>query len=248
MSRPRPPQHGEAGSGQPDTPMSSSASAVHDEHVAWKRGGYARDEDDEYAGFHIEFDDEVTEIELAGAEAGDAADVVAGRPASRWSRIPLRYRATAVAAALVLVGGSVAAVQLDSAARQRARGRFTLAVVEDRYLPLISQVGLDLALTLVNHGPAQVTVVFFEASQPGLRLDFYPVKVPLPVGKPYAFHLVGVFDCQGATTAQASTVEVTVSGQSGISSVTLGLKPGSAPPTGWQSQRSVFCASPDAFV
>ena len=223
---------------------------MHDEHVAWKRGGHAPDEDDEYAGFHIEFDDEVTEIELAGAEAeaGAAADVVAGRPASRWSRIPLRYRVAALTAALVLVGGSVTAVQLDSAARRRAAERFTLAVVDDRYLPLISQVGLDLALTLVNHGPALVTVVFLEASQPGLRLDFYPVKVTLPVGKPYAFHLVGVFDCQGAASAHASTVEVTVSGQSGISSVTLELKPGSVPPAGWQSQRSVFCASPNEFV
>jgi len=119
-------------------------------------------------------------------------------------------------------------------------------VVDDSYQPAISQVGLNLSLTLVNQGPALVTVVFLQVSQPGLRLAFYPVMVALPVSKPFAFTLVGVFDCQGAATADASTVVVTVSSQTGISSVTLGLKPGSVPPKGWQDQRSAFCASSNA--
>jgi hypothetical protein len=237
---------------------------VHDEHVAWRRGGRARGQDDQYSGLSIEFDDEDTEASSTGTDAGadtgtdagteaTAADgappseVVAGQPASRWSRIPLRHRVTAVAAVLVLAVGSVVAVRLELAARQRAREQFALAVVDDRYQPAISQVGLNMALTLVNHGPAMVTVDFLQVSQPGLRLAFYPVQVPLPVGKPFAFTLVGVFDCQGTVptvaAADASTVEVTVSSQTGISSVTLGLKPGSVPPKGWQDQRSAFCAT-----
>jgi hypothetical protein len=220
--------------------------------VAWKRGGHAPDEDDEYAGFHIEFDEDVTELEFEENDPGDAPELVAGRPASRWSRVPLRYRVTAVASALVLIAGSVTAVQLVSAARRRASERFTLAVVNDHYQPFISQVGLDLALTLVNRGPAPVTVEFFEASQPGLLLDFYPVKVPMPVGKPYSFHLVGAFDCQDSTSAKANananTVEVTVSSQTGISSVTLDLAPGTSAPEGWQVQRSEFCAAPGDSV
>jgi len=244
---------------------------VHDEHVAWRRGGRARGQDDQYSGLSIEFDDEDTETGPAGADSGAgagidagadagveataadgaaASEVVAGQPASRWSRIPLRYRVTAVATVLVLAGGSVAAIRLESAARRHAREQFALAVVDDRYQPAISQVGLNMALTLVNHGPAMVTVDFLQVSQPGLRLAFYPVQVPLPVGKTFAFTLVGVFDCQGATAAStipdASTVEVTVSSQTGISSVTLGLKPGSVPPKGWQNQRSAFCATSNA--
>ena len=209
--------------------------------MAWgRRNGGAREEDDEQAALSIEaleFDDEDSDAL--------SSDLVSGPPASRWSRIPLRYRATAVGAALVLAVGSVAAVRLDRAARQRAAEAFSLAVVADRYQPGISEVGLDLGLTLVNHGPAVVTVVFLQVSQPGLRLAFYPVGVPLAVGKPTALTLVGVFDCSGATTAtRTSTVEVTVRGQTGISSVTLGLEPDSVPPRGWQDQRSTFCASP----
>jgi len=85
--------------------------------------------------------------------------------------------------------------------------------------------------------------VFLQVSQPGLSLAFYPVEIPLPVGAPTAFTLVGVFDCQGATVSGASTVEVTVIGQGGTSSVVLGLKAGSVPPKGWQNQRSAFCAA-----
>lgn len=170
-------------------------------------------------------------------------ELVVGRPASPWSRIPLRYRVTAIAAALVLVVGSVATVQLSQTARRQAAERFTLAVVDNHYQPTISQVGLNLGLTLINHGPAPVTVVFLQVSQPGLNLNFYPVRVPLPVGKPTALTLVGVFDCEGATATRASTVEVTVNGQTGISSVTLKLKSDSIPPTGWQDQRSEFCST-----
>ena len=248
--------------------MSPSLPTVHDEHVGWKRGGHAQDRDDAWepdsvwdpddqqlSPLFIEFDDEGTEIDLgearAATEAGGGPDgavsseTVFSRPASRWSRIPLRYRVTAVAAALVLIAGTVTAVQLDRAARQRARERFALAVLDDRYNPSISEVGLNLGLTLVNHGPAPVTVMFLQVSQPGLRLDFYPVNVPLPAGKLFAFTLVGVFNCQSKASSDSSTntVEVTVKGENGISSVTLGLKPGSMPPKGWQNQRSLFCAS-----
>lgn len=212
----------------------------------------------------IEFDDDGTELDLGEAssatEPGDGPDgavsseTVYSRPASRWSRIPLRHRVTAVTAALVLIAGTVTAVQLDRAARQRASERFALSVLDDRYNPAISEVGLNLGLTLVNHGPAPVTVMFLQVSQPGLHLDFYPVNVPLPAGKLFAFTLVGVFDCQSTansdtvttttdTTATASTVEVTVKGETGISSVKLDLKPGSTPPNGWQNQRSLFCAT-----
>lgn len=170
------------------------------------------------------------------------SEMLSGRPASRWSRIPLGYRATAMTAALALAAGSVAAVRLDRAAQKRSAERFTLAVVDDRYQPAISEVGLNLGLNLVDHGPAPVTVVFLQVSQPGLRLNFYPVSVSLPVGEPTELTLVGVFDCQAATAARASTVDVTVTSQTGISSVTLELKPGSVPPSGWQDQRSAFCS------
>jgi len=79
-------------------------------------------------------------------------------------------------------------------------------------------------------------------SQPGLSLAFYPVEVPLRVGTPTPFMLVGVFGCQGAKASGTGTIDVTVVGQSGTSSVVLGLKPGAVPPKGWQDQRSVFCA------
>lgn len=228
--------------------------------MGWGRGGHARGADGRHAGLSVEsiefFDDDDPEPEPDTAEAGGSAgrgsesnsdappvEMVAGRPPSPWSRIPFRYRVTAIATALVLAVGSVATVQLDQAARRRSAERFTLGVVDDRYQSAISQVGLDLGLTLVNHGPALVTVVFLQVSQPGLNLDFYPVKVSLPVGKPTALTLVGVFDCQGPTAAHANTVEVTVSGQSGISSVTLKLKPDAVPPEGWQDQRTEFCSS-----
>lgn len=212
------------------------------EHMAWgRRGGRARPEDGEQPGLSVEsleFDDDDPE-----AEPDTGSDTLSGRPVSRWSRIPLRYRVTAATTAAVLAVGAVAAVRLDRAARRRSAEEFTLAVVADRYQPAISEVGLDMGLTLVNHGPALVTVVFLEVSQPGLGLAFYPVAVPLPVGKPVALTLIGVFDCQDTTVAHASTAEVTVNGPTGISSVTLGLEPDSVPPKGWQDQRSIFCSS-----
>ena len=233
--------------------MASATSGVHYQEVAWRRGARERGEDDPYPGLSVEFDDDAEE-ERAGSEAaaGEGApgrtaapELIATRAASRWSRIPVRYRVTASIAVLVLVVGSVVGFRLDRAARQRAGERFTLAVVDDRYQPTISEVGLNMALTLVNNGPARVTVEFLQVRQPGLSLAFYPVEVTLPVGTPTALTLVGVFDCRGATTPGTSTVEVTVVGQgSGTSSVVLGLKAdsGSVPPKGWQNQRSVFCA------
>jgi hypothetical protein len=210
--------------------------------MAWgRRDDHAQGQDGQQPGLSvesIEFEDEDPETDAR------PSDVVSGRPASRWSRIPLRYRATAVTAALVLAVGSVAAVRLHREAQRRSAEQFTLAVVADRYQPAISEVGLDLGLTLVNHGPALVTVVFLQVSQPGLGLAFYPVAVPLPVGKPTALTLVGVFDCHDTTVAHLSTVDVTVNGPTGISSVTLGLRPGSVPPSGWQDQRTTFCSSP----
>lgn len=223
------------------------------EHMAWgRRGDRARDEDAQQPGLSVEsivFDDDDDPVPLSGSGSNPAAstssdsDTVFGRPATRWSRIPLRHRVTAVTTALALAVGAVAAVRLDRAAQRRAAEQFTLAVVADRYQPAISEVGLDLGLTLVNHGPALVTVVFLQVSQPGLGLAFYPVAVPLPVGKPVALTLVGVFDCQDTTVAHASTADVTVNGPTGISSVTLGLEPDSVPPKGWQGQRSIFCSS-----
>lgn len=230
---------------------------MHYQEVTWRRGARDPGEDDQYPGLSVEFDDDADgEAEAdAGEDAGPKsvaeADALGGavapeliftRPASRWSRIPLRYRATGVVAVLALVVGSVVAVRLERAAQQRARERFTLAVVDDRYEPAISQVGLNMALTLVNNGPGPVTVEFLQVSQPGLNLAFYPVEVPLRVGTPTPLTLVGVFGCQGAKASGTGTIEVTVVGQSGTSSVVLGLKPGAVPPKGWQDQRSVFCA------
>jgi hypothetical protein len=229
--------------------MARATWGVHYQEVTWRRGARDPGEDDQYPGLSVEFDDDAEED--AGSKAVAEADALGGavapelistRPASRWSRLPLRYRVTGAIAVLALVVGSVTAVRLDRAAQRRARERFTLAVVNDRYEPAISEVGLDMALTLVNNGPAPVTVEFLQVSQPGLSLAFYPVEVPLRVGTPTAFTLVGVFGCQGAATSGAGTVEVTVAGQSGTSSVVLGLKPGAVPPKGWQDQRSVFCA------
>jgi len=237
--------------------MASTVPGVHYQDVAWRRGERARGPDEQPAGLFVEFDDEPEEG-AAGASADGAPDgtdgfdgpasqeVVSGRPASRWSRIPVRYRVTVAVAVLALAAGSVTAVRLDRAAQQRARERFTLDVVSDSYVPAISEVGLNLGITLVNHGPALVTVVFLQVSQPGLRLAFYPVEIPLPVGAPTPFTLVGVFDCRGATASGRSTVEVTVSGESGTKSVVLPLKAGSVPPDGWQRQRSAFCAASDA--
>jgi hypothetical protein len=234
--------------------MAPATSGGHYQEVAWRRGAREPGEDDQYPGLSIEFDDDAEEDPgseaeaLAAAGAGAAgvassADLVSTRPASRWSRIPVRYRVTATVTALVLVVGAVTADRLDRSAQQRARERFSLAVVDDRYQPTLFEVGLNMALTLVDNGPAPVTVEFLQVRQPGLSLAFYPVEVPLAVGKPTAFTLVGVFGCDRTTAPGASTVEVTVTGRSGTtSSVVLGLKAGSVPPKGWQDQRSVFCA------
>jgi len=236
--------------------MAPTTRAVHYQEVAWRRGEREREDDDQYPGLSVEFDDDAEEDPGSRAAAGTGdpggaaapepdLELVSSQPASRWSRIPVRYRVIAVTAVLVLAGGSVAGVRLDRAARQRDREKFTLAVVDDRYQPAISEVGLNMALTLVNHGPALVTVVFLQVSQPGLSLAFYPVEILLPVGTPTAFTLVGVFDCKGTTAPDASTVEVTVAAESGTSSVVLALKAGSVPPKGWQDQRSTFCAEAD---
>lgn len=130
--------------------------------------------------------------------------------------------------------------------------------MSDRYQPTISAVGLNMGLTLVNHGPALVTALFVEVNQPGLKLLFYPVRIQLPVGEPIALTLEGVFDCRGGTAAaesagespdvssdpgpHPSTVEVTVNSQTGIDTVDLGLDAGFVPPAGWQNQRSAYCA------
>ena len=223
--------------------MASATWGVHYQEVAWRRGERERGEDDRYPGLFIELDDDGEEDGPGGAAA---SELISTRPASRWSRIPLRYRVAASIALIVLVVGSVAGVRLDRTVRQSERERFTLAVVDDRYQPTLFEVGLNMALTLVDNGPAPVTVEFLQVSQPGLSLAFYPVEVPLTVGKPTALTLVGVFGCQDATAPGSSTVQVTVSGRSGaISSVVLGLKAGSAPPKGWQDQRSAFCAEAD---
>jgi hypothetical protein len=222
--------------------MAPTVRGVHHSEVAFTRGRKARDGDEQPSGLFIEFDDAEDDAE----DGTQPVEEVSGRAATRWSRIPVRYRVTAALAVLALALGSVAAVRWDRAARQRARERFTLDVVTDRYVPAISSVGLNLGITLVNHGPALVTVVFMQVSQPGLRLAFYPVQVALPVGTPTAFTLVGVFDCRGGAATDASTVEVTVSAQTGTSTVTLPLKAGSVPPDGWQRQRSAFCAPSNA--
>ena len=215
---------------------------MHYQGVAWKRGERDRGEDDQDSGLFIEFDDDAEDA-VGPKAAVEAAEWVSTRPASRWSRIPLRYRVAAGIAAFALVAGSVVGIRLERAAQERAREAFTLAVVDDRYQPAITEVGLDMALTLVDNGPAPVTVEFLQVRQPGLSLAFYPVRIPLQVGKPAGLTLVGVFDCQGATAPGASTVEVTVAGRAGTSSVVLGLKKASSvPPEGWQNQRSVFCA------
>jgi hypothetical protein len=222
--------------------MAPGTSGVHYQEVAWRRGEREPGQDDQYPGLSIEFDDEAEE----DPESEAAADLISTRPPSRWSRIPVRYRVTAAITAVVLVVGSVTADRLERSAQQRAREQFSLAVVDDRYQPTLFEVGLNMALTLVDNGPAPVTVEFLQVSQPGLSLAFYPVEVPLAVGKPTALTLVGVFGCQDATAPGASTVQVTVTGRSGaISSVVLGLKAGSAPPKGWQNQRSAFCAEAD---
>ena len=51
---------------------------MHDEHVAWWRGGRARGQDDQYSGLSIEFDDEDTETSPAGTDAGTGAGTGAG--------------------------------------------------------------------------------------------------------------------------------------------------------------------------
>jgi hypothetical protein len=236
--------------------MARKTPGVHYQEVEWRRGAREPGQDDQYPGLSIEFDDDAEEDPgseesagtdgLGAASAPSAAELIATRPASRWSRIPVRYRVSAAVAALVLVAGSVTADRLDRSAQQRARDRFSLAVVDDSYQPTLFEVGLNMALTLVDNGPAPVTVEFLQVRQPGLSLAFYPVEVPLAVGKPTALTLVGVFGCDHPTAPGASTVEVTVAGRSGAtSSVVLGLKAGSAPPKGWQSQRSAFCAEAD---
>jgi len=236
----------------------------HYRNVAWLRG---RD-DERQSGFSIEFEDEDEGLDAAAwdeaLQSGEAAgaEVVRGHGGSRWARMPRRYRVALAAGALALVAGSVAGVQGVRAARERARDRYALAVVGDHYQPVVFSYGLNMSLTLVDNGPAPVTVEFLQVSQPGLSLDFYPVSVPLPVGTPTTLALYGVFDCgrtaslnaaagaaAGATAgadAYASTVEVTLSSRTGISGVRVGLAAGSVPPQGWQDQLAAFCAAAPA--
>lgn len=226
---------------------------VHYQDVAWRRGERAQGEPErQNPGLFVEFDDDSDDGSEEDAVVA-APEVVSTPPASRWSRIPLRHRVTGVAVVSALLVGSTVGIRLAQAAQRRARERFTLAVVSDRYQPMISEVGLDMSLTLVNHGPALVTALFVEVSQPGLKLSFYPLRIQLPVGKPIALTLVGVFDCGGVAAAPAdvvtsagSTAEVTVNSQTGIKSVPVELEAGSVPPAGWQNQRSEFCAESSA--
>lgn len=231
--------------------------------MAWLRG---RD-DERRPGFSIEFENEDEfEDEGLGATAWDEAlqrgdtagtEVVRGSGGSRWTRMPRRYRMGLVAGMLALTAGSVAAEQGVRAAQERARDRYTLAVVGDHYQPVIFSYGLNMSLTLVDNGPAPVTVEFLQVSQPGLSLDFYPVRVPLPVGTPTTLALNGVFDCARTASSSAdagaeakapadpaaSTVEVTVSSRTGIGGVRVGLAAGSVPPKGWQDELAAFCAA-----
>ena len=142
----------------------------HYRNVAWLRG---RD-DERQSGFSIEFEDEDEGLDAAAwdeaLQTGEAAgaEVVRGHGGSRWTRMPRRYRVALAAGALALVAGSVAGVQGVRAARERARDRFALAVVGDHYQPVVFSYGLNMSLTLVDNGPAPVTVEFLQVSQPGL--------------------------------------------------------------------------------
>lgn len=234
--------------------------------MTWFRGA----DEDRPSGFSIEFEDEDEGLDAAAwdeaFENGEAAgaEVVRVRGGSRWARLPRRHRVGLVTGALALTAGSVAAAQGISAARERARDRYTLAVVDDHYQPVIFSYGLNMSLTLVDNGPAPVTVEFLQVSQPGLSLDFYPVSVPLPVGTPTTLALDGVFDCGRAASANAgadagagteakaqadanaSMVEVTVSSRTGIGGVRVGLAAGSVLPQGWQDEFAAFCADSHA--
>ncbi|WP_034262548.1 hypothetical protein [Actinospica robiniae] len=238
--------------------------------MAWIRG---RD-DEQQPGFSIEFEDEDEGLDAAAwdeaLQSGEAAgaEVVRGHRMSRWARMPRRARVGLAAGVLALAAGSVALEQGVRSAQERARDRYSLAVVGDHYQPVIFSYGLNMSLTLVDNGPAPVTVEFLQVSQPGLSLDFYPVNVPLPVGKPTTLALNGVFDCERTASstaaagadkdahasgnasagtkagadANASTVDVTVSSRTGIGGVRVGLAAGSVPPQGWQDELAAFCA------
>lgn len=177
------------------------------------------------------------------AAAGHDSDEVASRELPGWMR-PTRQRVAALAAAVALVAGSVLAIGQVRAVQQRDRNRYTVVVLSGKYVPGAQFPALNYDVTLLDQGPATVTVLTLEVYAPGL-FDAYAWRISgLPVGKPTQVMLQGFYVCVGDGSKDADSVIMSVTGPTGRpDSLTLNSTltgPGLSP--SWLDQRQELCS------
>lgn len=182
---------------------------------------------------------------IAAAVAADSdsdSDEVSSRELPGWMRLTWR-RAVVLGAAAALVAGSIVAAGQVRAVQQRDHDRYTVVVVSGKYLPGAAFPALNYELTLLDQGPAVITVLTLEVFAPGL-FDAYAWKVSgLTVGRPTEVMLQGFYVCVGQDTVGADSVIMSVTGPTGQpDSLTLNSTlTGPGPSSSWLDQRAQLC-------
>lgn len=239
--------------------------ARHYRFVTWHRSRARREPDPDgppQPGLTIEFPDD-DEPADGGGRAADGTEILGGgsgieawAPVRRLTRLRSRagaqlaahWRPAAVIGCVVLLIGAAAVIvrQVD-AARQRDRDRFTVTATAAAYVPSATFSGLSLKLTLVDRGPAPVSVSGLAIIQPGLAMTYAQAPVSLKVDDPTTITMPAVYKCSPWYGPVSQTVSMYVTDPRGvISLVSLQVPPqtGPDPSNGWFALRNVLCDTP----
>lgn len=187
-------------------------------------------------------DGRVAKTAAVVADAHSDSDEVWSRELPGWLRLTWR-RAAVLGAVAVLVAGSIIGTGQVRAVQQRDRERYTVVLVSGKYVPGAAFPALNYDVTLLDQGPAAITVLTLEVFAPGL-FDAYAWQVSgLPVGKPTKVALQGFYVCVGQDTKDADSVIMSVTGPSGApDSLTLNsMLTGPGPSPSWLDQRAQLC-------
>lgn len=242
------------------------SSARHYQFVTWRHAGARRrgaePQSPPEPELTIEFPDDddsadqsgaaVVDTEVLGSETG-----IEAWPPVRWlAQLKLRTGAylsthwrTAVLLGCVvaLIGALGAIVWQVSLAQQRARDRFTVTATAAAYVKSATFSGLSLNLTLLNRGPAPVTVSGLAIIQPGLTVTYAQAPVPLRVGAPTTITMPAVYKCSpwyGPISQTVTMYATDPHGTISLLSVQVPQQTGPNPSNGWFALRNVLCDTP----
>lgn len=234
--------------------------------MTWHRSKARRREPEPHGppqpGLTIEFPDDDEPAEGGGAAAvhteilGGGSGIEAWPPVRRLARLgsqvgaylAAHWRAAAVIGCVVLLIGAAGTIARQvGLARQRARDGFTVAATSAAYVPSASFSGLSLKLTLVDRGPASVSVSSLAIIQPGLVVTYVQAPVRLKVDDPTTIMMSAVYKCSPWYGPLSRTVSMYVTDPRGVISLLslpMPLQAGPDPWSGWRALRNVLCNSP----